>query len=84
MIRIYDGNIDTDNILNREIQTYTEYEGTVRGIIADVRERGDAALLEYGRRFDYADLDSLEVTRDEIEAAKKRVDPELLQVIKEA
>ncbi len=84
MIRIYDGNIDTDSILNREIQTYTEYEGTVRGIIADVRERGDAALLEYGRRFDYPDLDSLEVTRDEIEAAKKRVDPELLQVIKEA
>ena len=35
MIRIYE-NIDVREILNREIQSYTEYEDTVRRIVADV------------------------------------------------
>ena len=43
----------------------------VRAIIADVRGRGDAALLEYTRRFDRFDLaaDRLRITAEEIDAA---------------
>lgn len=47
-------------------------EATVRAIIKDVRARGDAALLEYTRRFDRAQADSvaaLEIPRAELEAA---------------
>jgi histidinol dehydrogenase len=42
---------------------------TVAKIIADVKERGDAALLEYTRRFDGASLTALEVTQEERERA---------------
>jgi len=48
-----------------------EIEETVKAIIADVRQRGDAALFEYTTRFDRLELtsDSLEVTEEEIDAA---------------
>jgi histidinol dehydrogenase len=44
----------------------------VRDIIADVRARGDAALIDYTRRFDGLDLtpERLRVTETEIEAAE--------------
>jgi histidinol dehydrogenase len=47
-------------------------EERVAGILADVRERGDAAVLEYTRRFDALDVPSvsaLELTRQELQAA---------------
>ncbi len=47
-------------------------EATVRAIVAEVRARGDAALLEYTRRFDRAQAESvaaLEVPRAELDAA---------------
>jgi len=47
-------------------------EATVRAIIADVRARGDAALVELTRRFDRVEVDSaaaLEIPRAELEAA---------------
>lgn len=45
----------------------------------DVRERGDAAVLELTNRFDAtdADLTSLRVGSDEIDAAMRALDPEL-------
>lgn len=49
---------------------------TVRAIIADIRSRGDAALLEYTSRFDrlsLTDATALEVTEEEIDAAVKAV-----------
>ncbi len=42
----------------------------VRGIIADVRTRGDAALREYAEKFDGATLQSLEVQPREFEQAR--------------
>jgi histidinol dehydrogenase len=50
----------------------------VTGIIADIRARGDAALLEYTRRFDRFDLSTaaaLEITRAELRAALARIAP---------
>ncbi len=47
-------------------------EATARAIIADVRKRGDAALLEYTRKFDRIEAPSmpaLEVPRARIDAA---------------
>ena len=34
-------------------------EATVEAILADVRERGDTALLEYTARFDWLEFDSV-------------------------
>jgi len=47
-------------------------EQVVAGILADVQQRGDAAVLEYTRRFDHLDVDSLqalELTQAELKAA---------------
>ena len=57
---------------------------TVRSIIVDVEQRGDEALFEYTRRFDGADLRALEVSREEIDAAYERTDPEFLRVLEQA
>ena len=49
-----------------------EIEQRVAGIVAAVRERGDAAVLEFTRRFDRIeapDMAALEVGRDELQAA---------------
>lgn len=63
-------------ILNRNEETGQEFEQTVAGIIADVRRRGDAAVLELTRRFDRLDADSvsdLEVSEAEIDDAFSKV-----------
>ena len=57
-------------------------EATVRDIIADVRARGDEALLEYGRRFDSPGLDNLTVSAEEIDAALESVEPEFLRILR--
>lgn len=47
-------------------------DAAVAGILDDVRRRGDAAVLEYTRRFDRVDAESvtaLEVSRQELQAA---------------
>jgi len=53
---------------------------TVQEILADVRQRGDAALFEYTERFDRIRLDagSVEVAQDEIDRAMATVDPDTL------
>jgi len=54
-----------------------EREQAVRRIIADVADRGDAAVMEYTRKFDYAGLESLEVSRDAVKAAYHNITSEL-------
>ena len=56
-------------------------EEAVARIIAEVRERGDAAILDFSRRIDGVELKSLEVSRKEIEAAYKKVDKGLLAAL---
>jgi histidinol dehydrogenase len=49
-----------------------EVEASVARILADVRQRGDAAVLEYTRRFDQVDaasLSALEIGRAELQEA---------------
>jgi histidinol dehydrogenase len=48
---------------------------TVSKIISDVRKRGDDALLEYTNHYDHfsAKLETLEIKKDEVEAALDRI-----------
>ena len=57
---------------------------SVAAIIADVRARGDEALLEYTARFDKAELTALAVTGAELEEAFASVEPEFLQILERA
>ena len=72
-------------ILARGEETGREVEQTVLDIIADVRSRGDEALLEYTRRFDRVEVEfasALEVTDEEVEYAFARVAVEDLEALK--
>jgi histidinol dehydrogenase len=69
---------ELDRLIAFEIAQDDEIERTVSTIIADVRTRGDAALLEYTRRFDRLDVDraeSLEIPRSEMVAAFEGLAP---------
>ncbi|MDG6243635.1 MAG: histidinol dehydrogenase [Methanolobus sp.] len=52
---------------------------TVAAILKDVRHNGDAALRQYTRKFDGADIEAIEVTREEIDEAVASIDPELMK-----
>jgi len=85
MIRILEfSKVRPEEILNRAIQTETEVDGIVSGILADVRENGDAALRKYAEKFDGAALDSLEVAPEEIEAGYAAADPEFIRTLEMA
>ena len=59
-------------------------EAVVSEIIENVRKNGDQALLEYSRKFDKAELTSLQVTKEEMEEALASVDPAFLEILREA
>ena len=63
---------------NRESKV-GQVEDTVREIVENVRQKGDAAIRELAKKFDHVDLDGIAVSRDEIEAAYEQVSPELVE-----
>ena len=73
-------------LLGRSPSGYSEYEQTVREIIEDVRARGDEAVFELEEKFDKCKLtrETVRVSREEIEAAYKELDPEFVEVIRRA
>jgi histidinol dehydrogenase len=66
-----------ERLLDRSQGTETPVEATVRDIIADVRARGDDALVEYTRRFDRYEVaaSGLEVPRARLNAAVAKLKP---------
>ncbi len=88
MIRLYNfEEVKPEEILNRDIRAEADVEDTVDRIIADVRERGDAALIDYAARFDHAELTSVKVTAKEIEEAFAELeekDPQFITTLRMA
>lgn len=84
MIRIYQyGEVPNQEIFARTEPT-ANVSGIVTEIIADVRLRGDAALLEYTKKFDKAELTGLQVTEEEFQEALSSFDPKLKAVLQRA
>lgn len=73
-------------LLNSKRETDADVDDVVAAIIADVRQRGDAALIEYTARFDRMELtpDKLRFTADEIAAARADCDAETLDALETA
>ena len=73
---------------NREIfarvSPTVDVAAVVADIIANVRENGDKAVLEYNRKFDKAELETLLVSESEIEEAFASVAPEFLGILETA
>ena len=64
-------------LLNEARETTARVDGAVAEIIAAVRKRGDAALLDYTTRFDRHTPTTLRITAAEIDAATAGIAPEL-------
>ena len=75
--------IDPSEILDRKENVFNVAD-TVSEIIKKVRSEGDAALFEYSKKFDKVELSSLEVTQAEIDKAFSLVEPEFVEILKEA
>ncbi|MDH7601608.1 MAG: histidinol dehydrogenase [Armatimonadota bacterium] len=71
-------------ILTRASETDQRVVSAVQNVIADVRARGDEALLELGRKFDCPDLKDLRVSDSEIEEACTSISDELRTAIRTA
>ena len=77
------GEVSAAEIFRRNTPT-VDVTDTVAEILRQVRERGDAALREYTRKFDGADLENLLVTEAEMAEAVASVEPEFLRVLEKA
>ena len=75
-----------ENLLKRSPNSYGEFEGRVNEIIENVRANRDAAIFDYTKRFDGADInaENILVSEDEIKEAYEKVDEKLLTVIRKA
>ncbi|MCI5918322.1 MAG: histidinol dehydrogenase [Roseburia sp.] len=75
-----------ENLLKRSPNSYGEFESRVNDIIEQVRAKKDAAIFDYTKKFDGADINAANilVTEDEIKEAYEKVDEKLLEVIRKA
>ena len=74
------------DLLKRTTDDYGEQEVVVKEIIKNVHDNGDAALFDYTKKFDKADINAgnIKVTDAEIEEAYGQVDGDLIEVIRKA
>lgn len=76
-----------DALLAFESETDAKIETSVGDILARVRNEGDAAVIEYTRRFDQLDVDSMEclaLPRTELEAALEGLPDEQREALRAA
>ena len=76
--------IDAAKLIPLDIEQNAEVDARVQAILADVRQRGDAALREYTKRFDGATVDTMEVPAEEIERAYAATDPDFIKTLEMA
>ena len=77
----YPNDAEVREIITRPTKESADLTATVSAILQRVRAEGDAAVLDYERQFDHADLASLVVTETEFEAAGHLVDAPLKDAI---
>ena len=68
-------------IVERPRLDLTKLNATVSSVLADVRQRGDAAVKEYEEKFDKAILTSLAVTEQEMDEAEQAISNDLKDAI---
>ena len=77
------GQVPNSEIFAR-VTPAVDVAGIVADILYDVRKNGDQAVFAYCAKFDKAELTTLEVSKQEIEEALNRVEPDFLEILKEA
>lgn len=75
---------DIRRITKRDQAESEDIRKAVEAILADIEQRGDAAVREYTKRFDGVDLDSFPVSPEEIDDAVDIVGPDFMAILEEA
>ncbi len=75
--------ISASEIFER-IEPTSSVSDIVTEIIDNVKQNGDKALFEYSAKFDKAELSCLEASAEEIDEAFSLVEPQFVEIIKEA
>lgn len=84
---LFDDYVVPNSVLQRLEQTFGEAvtpEEAVRRILRSVRDNGDAALHDWNKRIDNAELDDFAVPVAEIKAALKRIPEDLRMALQTA
>lgn len=69
------------DIVTRPHLDLSVLNATVAGVLADVKQRGDDAVKEYEMKFDHAHLDTLAVSKEEMDEAESLIDNQLKEAI---
>lgn len=77
------GEVAAEDIFARAVPE-ADVADIVKDIIENVKANGDKALFEYCKKFDKAELNSLLVTKEEIDEALNSVEPKFLEILKKA
>ena len=82
MNKIYNPKQETwTSILERPTKTVDDIEATVKEIFKEVQKKGDIAVAKYTLLFDGATIDTIEVTKAEIEQAIASISTDLKEAI---
>ena len=75
-----------EDLLKRSPNSYGKYEESVRQILDDVKEKKDAAVFAYTKKFDGVEISvsNILVTEEEVQEAYREVGEELLGIIRRA
>lgn len=77
------GREERTRILRRAESNIDDAMAPAQAVIADVRKRGDAALVDYARQFDQADIAGrIKATDQEFEQAYRTLDPKIIEAIR--
>lgn len=68
----------------RESQDLTDIDEKVQSIVDDIKLNGEPAVLNYIKELDGAEVDSIIVSDEEIQAALETVDPNFIKLLEEA
>ena len=75
-----------DSLLKRSPGNYGQYQDTVQEIVDRVKTKGDQALFELTRKFDWEGIDAsnVKVTEAEVQEAYDTIDPQLVDTIRKS
>ena len=81
MLRIIDYT-QADDLIRRKAARLSEAEAVVAPILDDIRQRGDAALLEYARKFDGFEQRDVVVPDSDFASARARTDQAFMDAVR--
>ena len=72
------------DLVKRPVLEQQEISALIAGIFKEVQSNGDQALIEFNKKFDKADTQSIKITEAEIETAENQISDDLKKAIQEA